>query len=105
MWASIGWTLPAALGASLGAPDRRVVLVIGDGAMQQTASELGTLLAQGVAPVVIVLNNGGYAIERAIHIPAAAYHRIPEWDWTDRPSPLGVMSSPLPYAASSWRRQ
>jgi TPP-dependent 2-oxoacid decarboxylase len=104
MWASIGWTLPAALGASLGAPDRRVVLVIGDGAMQQTAAELGTLLAQGAAPVIIVLNNGGYAIERAIHSPAATYHRIPQWDWTALPTALGLTSSPLTIRAASHRK-
>jgi len=34
LWASIGWSAPAALGASLAAPDRRVVLIAGDGAMQ-----------------------------------------------------------------------
>ncbi len=88
LWASIGWTLPAALGASLAAPDRRVVLIIGDGAFQQTAPELGTMLAQGIAPVVIVLNNDGYAVERAIHSPSAAYHRIPRWNWTALPAAM-----------------
>src|SRR5262249_30055146 len=85
LWASIGWTLPATLGASLAAPHRRPVLIIGDGAFQQTAPELGTMLAQGIAPVVIVLNNGGYTIERAIHDPSAAYHHIPSWDWAGLP--------------------
>jgi indolepyruvate decarboxylase len=85
LWASIGWALPAALGASLAAPDRRVVLITGDGAFQQTAAEFGTLLAQGAAPVVIVLDNGGYAVERVIHNPSAAYHHIPAWDWGKLP--------------------
>ena len=86
LWASIGWMLPAALGASLAAPGLRVVLIIGDGAFQQTASELGTMLAHGVAPVVIVLSNGGYTIERAIHHPSAPYHHIPSWDWAGLPA-------------------
>jgi TPP-dependent 2-oxoacid decarboxylase len=76
---------PAALGASLAAPDRRVVLIIGDGALQQTAAELGTLLGQGLAPVIIVLNNGGYTSERAVSHPDASYHQIPAWDWTALP--------------------
>jgi TPP-dependent 2-oxoacid decarboxylase len=80
LWASTGWALPATLGASLAAPDRRVVLVVGDGAMQQTAAELGTLLGQGLAPVIIVLNNGGYTTERAVSHPDAVYHQIPAWD-------------------------
>ena len=41
-----------------------MVLIAGDGAMQQTAAELGTLLGQGLAPVIIVLNNGGYRASR-----------------------------------------
>ena len=95
LWASIGWTLPAALGASLAAPDRRVVLIAGDGAMQQTAAELGTLLGQGLAPIVIVLSNGGYTVERRIHRAAAGYHEIPAWDWTALPGTVAPASSPV----------
>ncbi len=95
LWASIGWSVPAALGASLAAPDRRVVLIAGDGAMQQTAAELGTLLGQGLAPVIIVLNNGGYTVERAIHQPDASYHQIPAWDWTALPAAVGPVTSPV----------
>jgi indolepyruvate decarboxylase len=103
LWASIGWSLPAALGASLAAPDRRAVLVIGDGAFQQTAPELGSILAQGIAPVVIVLNNGGYAIERAVHSPSAAYHHIPAWDWTRVPAALAGASSAVTARAATAR--
>ena len=95
LWASIGWTLPAALGASLAAPDRRVVLIAGDGAMQQTAAELGTLLGQGLAPIVVVLSNGGYTIERAIHRASAGYHEIPAWKWTSLPGTVAPASSPV----------
>jgi indolepyruvate decarboxylase len=93
LWASIGWTVPAALGASLAAPDRRVILVAGDGAMQQTAAELGTLLGQGIAPVIIVINNGGYTTERVLSHPDAAYHEIPAWDWTALPAAVGPVTS------------
>jgi indolepyruvate decarboxylase len=81
MWGSLGWALPATLGAMLAAPDRRVILITGDGAVQQTAAELGTLLAQGLAPVVIMVNNNGYTTEHAIADPSAAYHDIPAWAW------------------------
>jgi indolepyruvate decarboxylase len=93
LWASIGWTLPAVLGASLAVPDRRVVLIAGDGAMQQTAPELGTLLGQGLTPVIIVLSNGGYTVERAIGHPGAGYHEIPSWDWTALPAAVGTATS------------
>ena len=89
MWGSLGWALPAMLGAMLAAPDRRVVLIIGDGAMQQAASELGPLLAQGLAPVIIVVNNGGYTTERVIMDPSAVYHDIPAWEWTALASAMG----------------
>ena len=67
MWAPTGWALPAALGASLAEPSRRVVPITRDGAMRQTAAaELGTLLAQGLAPVIIAINNDGCTTERMI---------------------------------------
>ncbi len=101
LWASIGWTLPAALGASLAAPDRRVVLIAGDAAMQQTAAELGTLLGQGLAPIVVVLSNGGYTIDRAIHRASAGYHEIPAWDWTALPGTVAPASSPVALRAET----
>ena len=85
--------MPAGLGASLAAADQRVVLIVGDGAMQQTAAELGTLLGQGLAPVVIVLNNGGDAAERATGHPDAGYQEIPAWDWTALPAIVNLATS------------
>jgi indolepyruvate decarboxylase len=92
LWASTGWSVPAALGASLAAPDRRVVLIAGDGALQQTAAELGTLLGQGLAPVVVV-SNGSYTTERVIGHPGARYHQITAWDWTELPAVVAPASS------------
>jgi indolepyruvate decarboxylase len=62
-WAAIGWALPATLGAALAAPDRRHILIIGDGALAMTVQELSTLAREGCSPLVIVVNNGGYLIE------------------------------------------
>ena len=101
LWASIGWAVPAALGASLAAPERRVVVVVGDGALQQTASELSKLLTLGRAPLIVVINNDGYTIERAIHRPAAVYHDIPVWDWTLLPATVAPSSSTLAMRAAS----
>jgi TPP-dependent 2-oxoacid decarboxylase len=101
LWASIGWTVPAALGASLAATDRRVVLVAGDGAMQQAAAELGPLLRQGLVPVIIVLNNGGYTTERGISQPDAGCHDLPAWDWTALPAAVAPASSAVTLRARS----
>ena len=54
---TMGFGLPAALGAKLGAPDRTVVLFVGDGGVQMTVQELGTILQTGAAVKVVILDN------------------------------------------------
>lgn len=56
---TMGYGIPAAIGATFGAPDRTVCLFIGDGGMQMTIEELGTIMEQG-APVKIILMNNNY---------------------------------------------
>ena len=54
---TMGFALPAAMGASLGAKDRPVVAVIGDGGFQMTIQELGTIFQFQIPVKIIVLNN------------------------------------------------
>ena len=54
---TMGFALPAAIGAKMGAPNREVVAVIGDGGYQMTIQELGTIFQTGVAVKIVVLNN------------------------------------------------
>ena len=82
LWAAIGFTLPALLGAALARPKNRPVLLIGDGAAQLTVGELGTLLRHRIPAVIIVVDNAGYTVERAIHGLHEAYNDIARWDWT-----------------------
>jgi TPP-dependent 2-oxoacid decarboxylase len=63
MWGSIGWSLPALLGANLADPSSRHILLIGDGAFALTAQEISTMLRSERAPLLVVLNNEGYLIE------------------------------------------
>ncbi|MBR4534223.1 MAG: biosynthetic-type acetolactate synthase large subunit [Bacteroidaceae bacterium] len=56
---TMGFGLPAAIGATFGAPDRTVCLFLGDGGLQMTLQELGTIMEQG-APVKIILLNNNY---------------------------------------------
>jgi TPP-dependent 2-oxoacid decarboxylase len=93
LWGSIGYTLPAAVGAALAHPDRRTVLLIGDGAAQLTVQELGTFFREGLSPVIVVVNNDGYTVERAIHGETAPYNDIASWSWTDIPHALGVTNN------------
>jgi indolepyruvate decarboxylase len=88
LWGSIGYTLPATFGVQTAEPQRRVVLLIGDGAAQLTVQELGSMLRDGLKPVIFVLNNQGYTIERAIHGPEQSYNDIARWNWTQLPTAL-----------------
>ena len=89
LWASIGYTLGAGLGAALGAPGRRPLVLVGDGAAQLTVAELGTMARYGVPATVILVDNAGYTIERSIHGPHADYNGIQPWDWSALPAALG----------------
>ncbi|MEV6296653.1 thiamine pyrophosphate-dependent enzyme [Streptomyces sp. NPDC051896] len=90
LWGSIGYTLPALLGAQLADRSRRGLLLIGDGSAQMTIQELGTIARQGLTPVIVLVNNDGYTVERAIHGPRAAYNDIAAWNWQAVPAALGV---------------
>ncbi|WP_435220597.1 alpha-keto acid decarboxylase family protein [Streptomyces sp. Tue6028] len=93
LWASIGYTLPATLGAQLAAPGRRTILLIGDGSAQVTAQELGTLLQEGCKPIVLLINNGRYTIENALHGGERRYNDLPQWNWTLLPAAMGGESA------------
>ncbi|MFI8378059.1 biosynthetic-type acetolactate synthase large subunit [Leeuwenhoekiella sp. NPDC079379] len=54
---TMGFALPAAIGAKMGAPDRPVVAIIGDGGYQMTIQELGTIFQTKVPVKIVVLNN------------------------------------------------
>ncbi|WP_313484272.1 alpha-keto acid decarboxylase family protein [Acinetobacter variabilis] len=82
IWGSIGYTLPALLGSMLAAPQRRHLLFIGDGSIQLTIQELSTLLREGLKPVIFILNNGGYTIERLIMGENAKYNDIQNWQYS-----------------------
>lgn len=53
----MGFGLPAAVGSKMGKPDQPVILVTGDGSIQMTMQELGTMMEQGLAIKIIILNN------------------------------------------------
>jgi pyruvate decarboxylase len=82
MWSAIGYSVGAALGALIGVRDmnqeneRRVILIVGDGSLQISVQELSTMIWKGLKPVVFVLNNAGYTVERFIHGPEQEYNDI-----------------------------
>jgi acetolactate synthase-1/2/3 large subunit len=54
---TMGFALPAAVGAKFGQPDREVIAIIGDGGIQMTIQELGVLLQTGITLKIVILNN------------------------------------------------
>lgn len=54
---TMGFGLPAAIGAKLGAPDRDVILIVGDGGFQMTLQELGTIMQNNIPVKIMILNN------------------------------------------------
>ncbi|MBA3799761.1 MAG: 5-guanidino-2-oxopentanoate decarboxylase [Geodermatophilaceae bacterium] len=59
-YGTLGYGLPAAIGAKVAAPERQVVAVLGDGGIMYTLPELASAAAEGLAIPVIVVDNGGY---------------------------------------------
>jgi indolepyruvate decarboxylase len=83
-YASMGFAVPAGIGAQLANPKLRPLVLVGDGAFQMTGMELATAARYKLNPVVVVLNNRGYGTERHIHdgpyndLWAWQYHRVTE---------------------------
>ena len=83
-YGSIGYTVGATLGASMAARDRRTVLFVGDGAFQVTCQDLSTMIRNRLKPIIFLLNNDGYTIERVIvdrpynDIQPWRYHKLLE---------------------------
>ena len=91
VWGSIGWGTPAAFGAALADPSRRVILVEGDGCHQLTANEIGAMGRYDVNPIILLFNNGIFGVEEVVmgnnttdnirifnKLAPWQYHKIPE---------------------------
>jgi indolepyruvate decarboxylase len=90
LWASIGWATPAAFGAAVGAPHRRLILITGEGSHQMTAQEISQFDRHGLKPIIFVLNNSGYLSERMLcKDMAVAYNDIAAWNYAELPHALG----------------
>jgi indolepyruvate decarboxylase len=86
-YTSMGFAVPASIGVALANPKLRPVVLVGDGAFQMTGMELSTIVAQGLDPIVIVLNNHGYTTER--FIKDGSYNDILNWRYDRIPEILG----------------
>ncbi|QEO17994.1 alpha-keto acid decarboxylase family protein [Acetobacter vaccinii] len=78
-WGHIGWSVPAAFGYAVGAPERQTILMVGDGSFQLTAQEVAQMTRRKLPVIIFLINNAGYTIEVEIH--DGPYNNIKNWDY------------------------
>lgn len=86
-YTSMGFAVPAALGAGMANPNSRALVIVGDGAFQMTGMELSTIVRQGLNPIIVVLNNHGYTTER--FLLEGPFNDIQEWAFHKLPAVFG----------------
>jgi indolepyruvate decarboxylase len=87
-YTSMGFAVPASVGAQLANSKLRPLVLVGDGAFQMTGMELATIARYGLNPVVVVLNNNGYGTER--HMQDGPYNDVWPWQYHRLPEVLGA---------------
>jgi indolepyruvate decarboxylase len=91
-YGSIGYTVGATLGCCVAGKNRPVVLFVGDGSFQMTAQDISTMIRYKQKPIIFLLNNDGYLIERTVtdgyynDIQPWKYHKLPEAFGSTAPS-------------------
>ncbi|MEQ1827085.1 MAG: thiamine pyrophosphate-dependent enzyme [Pirellula sp.] len=88
-YTSMGFSVPAALGACVAKPKDRVLVIVGDGAFQMTGQEMSSLIRLGHNPVIIVLDNHGYGTERFLQEGTWKYNEIAVWNYSKLPDVYG----------------
>lgn len=87
-YTSMGFAVPASVGAQFSMPDTRCLVIVGDGAFQMTGTELSTTVRHGFNPIVVVLNNHGYGTER--HLLEGTFNDIGCWNYSRIPALFGA---------------
>ena len=86
-YTSMGFAVPASIGAQVANQNLRPLVLVGDGAFQMTCLELSTAVRRDFNPIVVVLNNKGYTTERFIQ--DGPFNDILNWDYHRLPDLLG----------------
>ena len=86
VWCSIGYATGGLLGATLATPGRRHILLTGEGSLQMTVQELSTVMRHGLRPLIFVINNSGYTVERAVLGKDAKYNDVANWRYSELPN-------------------
>jgi indolepyruvate decarboxylase len=82
-WGSIGYGTPATFGACMADKNRRVILFVGDGSNQMTVQEFSSMLVNKCKPIIFLVNNSEYTIEKYLNAAPkpAPYNNIASWDY------------------------
>lgn len=84
-YSCIGFSVGLALGALVARKEMgltgRVVLFVGDGSLQLTVQEISTMIHLGFKPLIFIISNSGYTVERVIHGPSRKYNDIDPWNF------------------------
>ncbi len=84
---SLGFAVPASIGAQLADPNLRPLVLVGDGAFQMTGIEVSTIARLGLNPIIVVLNNFGYATERPMQ--DGPFNDLQLWQYSLVPDIVG----------------
>jgi len=83
---SIGMALPCSTGVGIAMRDcnsnSRLILIEGDGSAQMTVQEISSFVHYGLTPIIFLLNNNGYTVERIIEGETRDYNDIKPWNWS-----------------------
>ncbi|EXJ59651.1 pyruvate decarboxylase [Cladophialophora yegresii CBS 114405] len=85
LWGSIGYATGSCQGVALALKEsggnRRTILFTGDGSFQLTCQEVSTMIRHNLNPIIFIICNNGYTIERFIHGMEAGYNDIQNWNY------------------------
>jgi indolepyruvate decarboxylase len=87
-YTSMGFAVPAAIGAQLANPQLRPLVLVGDGAFQMTGLELATIARYHLNPIIVLLNNRGYGTER--HMQDGPYNDVWPLHYSRFPDVIGA---------------
>jgi len=88
-YTTMGFAVPASIGAHFAQPNSRIVVIDGDGSFQMTGTELSTALHYGFSPIVIVLDNKGFGTQRLLQEGDWTFNEIQPWQYHRLPEILG----------------
>ncbi|MGX4763989.1 alpha-keto acid decarboxylase family protein [Holzapfeliella sp. JNUCC 72] len=84
LWGSIGYAFPSALGSQFANQNdnRRTVLSTGEGSLLLTIQDFGVAFKENLTPVIFIIENSGYTVERVIHGETEPYNDVPKLDYS-----------------------